>query len=374
MQKQNLALSALVLAALSSGTVLAEDMKQSDMKPAMEKCYGVSLAGQNDCKAGAGTSWDDKLAWITLCLVPGVGGVLLRRLLACFGTPEDVLLAPPQALMRVAGVGRQIASAIASASVERTAQLLTQWNDQGIQPICWDSPDYPPNLRLLPDSPPLLFARGEIPPSDAAVAVVGTRQPDQGARSAAGIIASELAGRGITIVSGMARGVDSLARLGAVRAGGRTIAVLGVGLLRAGELPTAALLPDILSHGAILSELPPDAGIKRQNLVARNRLISGISRAVIIVETGQEGGSMHAARFARRQGRRLWAVPGSAGCDLLLGEGAHPLDWREVDWDVLAEDLRHTVLPPALPDQELRQGRLLEQPTGYDAPAGGTTR
>lgn len=310
----------------------------------------------------AGPLGDDNLAYITLCLVPGVGGVLLRRLLAYFGTPEDALHASLPALMRVPGVGRKTAGAISSASPERTAQLLERWRSQGITLIGWDSPAYPENLRRLPDSPPLLFVQGTLLPSDtAAAAVVGTRRPTAAGRAAAGAIAGELARRGITIVSGMARGIDSLAHGAAVCAGGRTLAVLGVGLLRAGELPTAGLLPDILAHGALISELPPDAGVLRQNLVARNRLISGMSRAVIIVETGKEGGSMYAARFARRQGRALWAVPGSAGCDQLLGEGAHPLDPREADWDALAEEIR-ALEPPALPVEVVRQERLLEGP------------
>ncbi|MGQ9515926.1 MAG: DNA-processing protein DprA [Anaerolineae bacterium] len=315
--------------------------------------------------ARAGLIQDDSLALITLSLVPGVGGVLLRRLLAHFSTPAGVLNASPPVLMRVRGVGRKIAGAISSASIERTTQLLERWHAQGIQLIPWDSPAYPANLRLLPDSPPLLFVRGALLPADeTAVAVVGTRRPTAQGKTAAGIIAAELACRGVTVVSGMARGVDSLAHLGAVRAGGRTIAVLGVGLLRAGELPTAGLLSDILSHGAILSELPPDAGIMRQNLVARNRLISGISRAVIIVETGKEGGSMYAASFAGRQGRALWAVPGSAGCDALLGKGARPLDWRETDWDALADEIRAVELSKAAGPPTLQE-RLLEEPPAY---------
>jgi DNA processing protein len=322
----------------------------------------------------AGSLQSDNLAFITLCLVPGVGGVLLRRLLAHFGTPEDILHASPSALMRVPGVGRKIAGAVASASIERTAQLLERWKPQGIVLIGWDSPAYPENLRRLPDSPPLLFVQGALLPSDAAaVAVVGTRRPTAAGRTAAGMISGELARRGITIVSGMARGVDSFAHEAAVHAGGRTLAVLGVGLLRAGELPTAGLLPDILTHGAILSELPPDAGVLRQNLVARNRLISGLSRALIVVETGLNGGSMYAAQFALRQGRVLWAVPGSAGCDQLLGEGAHPLDPREADWDALAEEIRERE-PPALPLAEARQERLLEGPApGYGEERRRTT-
>ncbi|MGC8827804.1 MAG: DNA-processing protein DprA, partial [Anaerolineae bacterium] len=185
----------------------------------------------------AGLSQRDNPAYITLCLVPGVGGVLLRRLLAHFGTPEDVLHAPLPALMRVPGVGRKTAGAISSASPERTVQLLERWRSQGIALIGWDSPAYPENLRRLPDSPPLLFVQGTLLPSDtAAAAVVGTRRPTVAGRAAAGAIAGELARRGITIVSGMARGIDSLAHGAAVCAGGRTFAVLGVGLLRASEL------------------------------------------------------------------------------------------------------------------------------------------
>lgn len=277
------------------------------------------------------------LAWIALGLVPGIGGVLFRRLVARFGSPEAVLEAPEADLLTVPGVGQALARAIRASSAAEISPQLELWRAEGMQVLTWECAGYPANLRALEAPPPLLFLFGQLGAGDEkAVAIVGTRRPSRPAQELAQAAAEELAGRGITVVSGMARGIDLCAHRGALQAGGRTLAVVGVGLHRLRTLPTADIAPAILHQGAIFSELHPETGLLRQNLVARNRLITGLSRAVIVVETGIEGGSMHAARFALRQGRPIFAVPGSAGCDALLQAGARPLAGTAEEWDRLA--------------------------------------
>ena len=178
-------------------------------------------------------------------------------------------------------------------------------------------------------------------------------------------IASALAQRGLTIVSGLALGIDRAAHEGALAAGGRTLAVLGSGIGRIHPQGHVALAARIAEAGALLSEGHPDAAPTPRRLAARNRIISGLSRWTIVIESGEAGGSMHTAAFAGKQGRVLAALPGSPGCDALLAAGALRLAWPALDYDALAARIRATeiaALPNARPAEQLR---LLESRPGY---------
>lgn len=310
---------------------------------------------------------DDRLGkarWVALCTIPGVGGVTIRRLLERFGSLDAILKASAKELQTTHRVGEKTAQAIRRASPEWAARLLDSLAGEGIHALCWDDADYPMNLRTMPDAPPVLFVKGRLLPEDAiAVAIVGTRSPSPRALSAAEHIAGELAGRGITIVSGLAIGVDTAAHRGALAAGGRTLAVLGSGLRAIHPRSNAGLAARIAAQGALLSELHPDIGPAGTQLVARDRIISGLSRWVIVVESGVIGGSMRTAEFARRQGRILAALPGSAGADALLAAGAITLDWPALDWDALANHIKSTTLSPA-PSQS-SQLRLFDARSPY---------
>lgn len=277
---------------------------------------------------------------VALCLTPGIGGVTLRALLARFGDVETILSASVEELQETPGVGPRIAAAIQMISVPQIAEALQRWQQDGIQLLTWSHLDYPDRLHLLHDAPPVLFYRGMLlPDDDRAVGIVGTRSPTPQARRLAEHMGFELAKRGWTVVSGLAWGVDFAAHSGAVR-GGRTIAITGSGVHAPLPGSKQTLAAQITGSGAILAEVHPDAAPTRTALVARNRLISGMSRAVIVIEAGENSGSMYTARFAYKQGRPIFSVDnGSAGNKKLLENGAFPLTADFSDWDGLHEHL-----------------------------------
>ncbi len=278
---------------------------------------------------------------VGLCLIPGIGGVTLRNLLDRFGDVEAVYAASPAALRSVPGIGPRLAAAIKAVDVQQVAAAITAWEQAGFTLLTASHHCYPALLRNLRDAPPLLFCRGALQPSDdLAVGIVGTRQPSPAARAYATVLAEGLAARGWTIVSGLAWGIDLAAHTGALQGGGRTIAVLGSGL---NQIPPAkhTLAARIAASGALLSEWHPDTPASPPALVARNRIISGMSRAVIVVEAGEQSGSLYTARFAYKQGRPILAVDnGSAGNTALLANGAAVLAPDDVDWDALDRRLR----------------------------------
>jgi DNA processing protein len=219
--------------------------------------------------------------------------------------------------------------------------------ERGIQVITWEDADYPPNLLRCDDAPPALFVRGALHSADTrAVAIVGTRTPrPEGARLARQL-AFELAQRGWTVVSGLALGIDAAAHQGALDAVGRTLAVLGCGVLRMYPPANLSLAESILKHGAVLSEFHPETGVNAQNLIARNRITSGLSRAVIVVQSGEDSGSMSTARRAWQQRRAVFAVTGGdQGCETLLANGAEPLNPAVLDWDLLSARLEQVEVP-----------------------------
>ncbi len=269
----------------------------------------------------------DRVRWIALSLVPGLGRRGIERLIAQFGTLEAVLGTDAAALQTVTGIGPRLAAAIRDIDLEGIAVALTGWESGGV--AIWRHGDaaYPAALHDLPDAPAVLFVRGAVTPEDMrAVAIVGTRRPSQDARQLAARLAGLCAAQGWTVISGLAEGIDTAAHLGALSAGGRTLAVLGCGVNTVYPPQNRALAGRVVAAGALISESAPDASPSAPQLVARNRVISGLSRAVIVVETSENGGSMHAARFANAQGRALFAVRnGSAGTDRLLAQGARAI-------------------------------------------------
>lgn len=265
--------------------------------------------------------------WVALSLIPNLGGRTLTRLLERFGSLEAVLAARPQELQQVKGVGPRLAAAIQTVNVAATGAALVRWQAGGIAILVQNSSAYPSALAALPDAPPVLFCRGTLTADDRqAVALVGTRQPAVQGHHAASALAALCASHGWTVVSGLATGIDTVAHRAALEAGGRTLAVLGSGVCTIYPPGNRALAERIMEHGALLSETHPDAAPSAPALVARNRLISGLSRIVIVVEAGADSGCLHAARFARAQGRPVFVVvSASPGNARLLAEGALPL-------------------------------------------------
>jgi DNA processing protein len=275
---------------------------------------------------------NEKAYWIAFNRVPGIGPARLTALLQTCHSIEGAWRASIQEL-KAAGLDRRTLERLLA--VRRTLDLEAAWRQverSGAGVLTWDDADYPHNLRQTPHPPPVLYVRGNLLDQDScAVAVVGTRRASAYGREVAHSLATELAQHGITIVSGLALGVDAIAHEAAVAAGGRTIAVLGSGVDQIYPLQNRTLAQAILKSGAIVSEYPlgtqPEAG----NFPPRNRIISGLSLCVVVVEAGSRSGALITARFAADQGRDVFAVPGSilhpgsAGCNQLIQDGAMPL-------------------------------------------------
>jgi DNA processing protein len=277
--------------------------------------------------------------WLALTTVSGIGGVTARKLIERFGDVEAIFEASPGELIEVPRVTETMAAQILAAPIEQLESELLSLSDEGIDLLTWDDARYPALLRPLPDAPMVLFMRGALKRTDdQAVAIVGTREPTGSAVEVAQAIGRELAARNLTIVSGLALGIDTAGHRGAIETG-RTIAVLGSGIRHIHPRENSELAEQIAGCGAILSELHPNTPPKGQNLMARDRIISGLSRTVIVVEAGEKSGSLDTASKAIRQGRVVYAVPGSAGTDQLLAGGAQLLDPSTIDFDQLADEL-----------------------------------
>ena len=280
--------------------------------------------------------------WLLLSLVPGVGPRTSAQLLERFGTPAAVLDAAEGQLLAVEGVGTKIAGRIARARADIDVEAeLAICRSNGIDILTRGDRRYPRMLTEIPDPPAVLFTQGELQPADAvAIAIVGSRHASRYGQTQAQRLAAGLARAGMTVISGLARGIDSAAHRGALEAGGRTLAVLGGGLLEVYPPEHKQLAAEITGSGMLLSEAPPRAEPMAGTFPQRNRIISGLSLGVIIVEAAQRSGALITARHAAEQGREVFAVPGrvdsrtSQGCHRLIRDGARLVE--TVD-DVLEE-------------------------------------
>ena len=246
---------------------------------------------------------------IALSLSPHIGAKTLSSLLRHFGQDIPAVFAAPHAeLLRVRGVGPAIARDIQAINLDTVAMQIASWRRQGIAILTLDDRAYPESLRDINQAPPVLFARGQLSPAQwsKTVAIVGTRQPTQEARFLTLQLAAKLARRGYAVVSGLALGIDAAAHSGALAENGATVAVLGSGLLNIYPAANRQLAERVQASGALLGELHPHWGANAQRLVARNRIISGLCQAVILVESKADGGAMYTARFAREQGRPVY--------------------------------------------------------------------
>jgi DNA processing protein len=283
-----------------------------------------------------------KLAWLTLKLLPGLGNRSLLKLVRHFGSPEAILDASSADLDRVIGLRPHAVRALRSCQPSRDPAAEWQMlQDQGFRLVCLDDPDYPANLAAIADPPVVVYVNGLLEPRDlVAVAVVGSRAASAPGMAFTERLCSDLARCGITIVSGMAVGIDSAAHRGALRAQGRTLAVLGCGLDQDYPRENRDLRLRIVNAGALLSEFPLGTPPEPGHFPARNRIISGLALGVVVVEAAQRSGSLITARLALEQGREVFAVPGMArnyrsiGAHQLLRQGAKLVETAE---DILEE-------------------------------------
>ncbi len=339
----------------------------------------------------ASTSGEALADALRLALVAGIGPRLRKALLEEFGTASGVFAAAAADVRRVPGIGTQLARRIAVARDEIDVQAeIELCAAHGIRILTDQEADYPRALREIHDPPGILFVRGTLLPQDAlAVAIVGARHATHYGLTQAERLAGSLARAGLTITSGLARGIDAAAHRGALAAGGRTVAVLGSGVLNLYPPEHAELAAEVVARGRVISEAPPRSPPLAGAFPQRNRIISGLSLGVVVVEASTQSGALISARHAMEQGREVFAVPGridsrmSRGCHRLIRDGAKLVETPE---DVL-EELGPLVAPAKSADgqavhhpaelllNEIEQqvlGAITAEPTTIDAVVAGS--
>jgi len=311
---------------------------------------------------------EEELHWLALTLIPGLGTRMAGKLLDRFRTPQAVFRASRTELEQ-AGVSGAVAQSIVSGcSFDDSLDQQRKMAEHGAVTVVRNDPRYPALLREIFDPPILLFARGRLELLQPFhFGIVGTRRPTPYGVAVAERLAADLARAGLTIVSGMARGIDTASHKGALSAGGDTVAVLGCGVDIVYPSENLKLAADLAAKGLILSEFPMGSTAFPQNFPIRNRIISGMSAGVLVVEGAQYSGSAITAKLALDQGRECFAVPGnitsqlSWGPNLLIKQGAKLVqDWNDVIVELPAEVRRQLI--------ERGRSRLLG---GSDASAGG---
>jgi DNA processing protein len=309
----------------------------------------------------------EKLPWLALRAIPGVGLVLFQRLVEAFGSPAAVFEAGLPELRSIKGVTPAIAKAVTSfRDWDRVEAQISLLKAAGAQILTRDDPRFPARLREIPYAPPYLFIRGTLEPDDAqAVALVGTRAASYYGLKTCRRLAGALAARGWRVVSGLARGIDTAAHQGALENSGRTLAVLGCGLDVVYPPENKKLYLQIPEHGALISEFPLGTPPEGRNFPVRNRLISGLAWAVVVVEAGDKSGTHITVQYALDQGREVLAVPGpvdsptSIGPHRLIQQGAKLV--HEVG-DILQELPRLAVRPPAARPAAVSEAAVSEAP------------
>jgi len=284
----------------------------------------------------------DPKFWIALSDVPDIGPVTARKLLAIYKKPEAVFKAPYKELANIHGIGPAKAKNIKGYSGwEKIDAQLKKLDATGIKMVTFSNEDYPETLKNIEDAPIVLYIKGTIQKEDRyAVAVVGSRKYSPYGKLAAEKLSSELSSMGFTIVSGMARGIDTLAHTAAINSGGRSIAVLGSGIDVPYPPENRGLMEKLSDSGCVISEFPPGTTPERENFPKRNRIISGLSLGVLVVEATADSGSLITASCALEQGKEVFAVPGninsanSKGTNDLIKKGAKLVQSAE---DVIEE-------------------------------------
>ena len=283
----------------------------------------------------------EEFHWIGLKAVAGIGNVTFRRLLERFDTPQAALTAYPDELAAVRGLSPAVIDSIRAGEWQRFAEEeCRRLRASGARLMTFTSADYPKSLFEIPDPPPFLYVRGDLSFCLSAIAIVGSRKATSYGLLTAGRMAEGLARNGIVVVSGMARGVDTAAHKGALLAGGRTTGVLGCGIDKVYPPENRKLYDEMVEKGCLLSEFPLGTLPLAENFPRRNRIISGLSRGVLVVEAAENSGSLITAQYALEQGRDVFAVPGniafaaSRGSNRLIKQGAKLVDCVE---DILEE-------------------------------------
>ncbi|QDV22151.1 DNA-processing protein DprA [Aureliella helgolandensis] len=292
--------------------------------------------------------------YLRLVLTTGVGPQTLARLLNRFGSPEAVFSASPLELSEVDGVGIALSRRLLSTEFRDQASfVMEECQQRDIRILLPTDEEFPRLLLEIPDPPSVLYVKGRLSPRDGlAIGMVGTRNATQYGRSQTERFAKSLARAGLTIVSGLARGIDATAHRAAIDVEGRTIAVLSSGVAEIYPPQHAQLAEEICQQGAVISEMPPGTIPKKGMFPQRNRLISGLSLGTIVLEAAERSGALITARLAGEQGREVFALPGmvtmpnARGCHRLIRDGAHLIDCPEDVLDALGPLVEGVTLAP----------------------------
>jgi DNA processing protein len=293
----------------------------------------------------------DKLhPWLWLKNVPGIGNHLFKRLIDRFNLPEVVFQSSQQELLEVEGITKRQSAAILNYKAPQSIKAeLDQANQKGYKIITLADSLYPPLLREIPDPPPFLYVSGRLDGSPKNIAVVGSRNPTAYGISTTQKLCADLCAHGITIVSGMAVGIDTAAHRGALAGKGKTVAVLGSGLNKIYPSQNLSLFEKISEKGAVISEFGLNAEPEAHHFPIRNRIISGMSMGTVVVEATRKSGSLITARLAAEQNREVFAVPGSiqsfksTGTHALIKQGAKLVENAQ---DVIEELVAYMNMEP----------------------------
>ncbi|MBI4296061.1 MAG: DNA-protecting protein DprA [Chloroflexi bacterium] len=316
--------------------------------------------------------------WVGFSLVPGIGRVRMAQLETHFGSMEKTWQASALDLKQ-AGLDSVALRAITTwrpkISLDEEMEKLERF---GVKALVWHDAEYPARLKEIYDFPPVLYVRGSLMPADEwSVAVVGTRRTTVYGRQVAEEIVADLARNKITIASGLARGVDSVAHRSALEAGGRSVAVFASGLDIVYPAENASLARSLIQHGAIISEYPLGAKPRAENFPRRNRIMSGLSLGVLVIEADETSGAMITARLALEQNREVFAIPGSIlspasrGTNRLIQEGAKLVrDYtdvlEELNLSAVAQQLEMKEIIPASDTESLLLQQLRAEPVHID--------
>jgi DNA processing protein len=322
--------------------------------------------------------------WVGFSMIPRIGRVKLSQLESYFDSLEQAWQAPPAELRR-SGLDRGSVNAISywrpKIYLEAEMEKLDRY---GVKVFTFHDPDYPSRLKEVYDYPPILYIRGSLLPEDEwCLAVVGTRRATVYGRQAAEEIVADLVRNKITIVSGLAKGIDSIAHHSALEAGGRTIAVFACGLDIVYPAENAALARNIIQQGALLSEYPLGTRPKADNFPRRNRIMSGLGLGVLVIEADETSGAMITAHLALEQNREVFAVPGSIlspasrGTNRLIQEGAKLVrDYtdilEELNLTAVAQQMEIKEVIPASDTESLLLRQLSAEPAHIDEVCRGS--
>jgi DNA processing protein len=316
---------------------------------------------------------DERIYWVGFNLIKGIGTVRTRKLIDFFGHLSIAWGAPAEALKQAGLPEKSIEMLIQKRKLVDLNAVWDSINKKGIKILTWLDEAYPKRLQEIDQPPPVIYYRGSILPQDEwAVSIVGTRRVTVYGRQITQDTALYLAGNGITIVSGLARGVDAIAHQAALDANGRTFAVLGSGVDIIYPPEHRKLADAILEHGALISDYSPGTQPDGVNFPPRNRIIAGLSRATIVIEAGETSGALITAKFSAEQGRDVFAVPGSIlspmskGTNNLIQNGAFPMTNPQSVLEVLnySQVTEHQTARQELPSDPL-EARILKA-LGYE--------